>query len=170
MIVLCLFLGLAVAADRVAAIVVTRSLERSITQQVPGVTGFDIELRGFPFLTQLAAGSLNEVELSLRSGTFAGVALRDVRVTATGVSTTSPWRAAHVEADGVVVFDAVAAEIAALLGSTGVLESVLGADLQGLRAPLRLPGDIQLISVRAEPAGVRVVLQGRNVTLGELVR
>jgi hypothetical protein len=68
---------------------------------VDGVTGRPaVDIAGFPFLTQLAAGSLDDVTVDLASASLSGVDLQDVDLRARGVSTSAPYRADRAEVRG----------------------------------------------------------------------
>jgi hypothetical protein len=82
-----------------------------------GVSGAEVTIHGFPFLTQLARGSLARVTATLDSGSFGGYAVSDVRVAARDVDPRSPWHAGHATADGVVAFDTVGAAVGEQLGT-----------------------------------------------------
>lgn len=78
--------GAAIAADRVAAAVAAMRIADGLATEVAG-EGVDVAVGGFPFLTQLAAGALEDVSYSLDSVTLEGLALTDVSGTASGVAT-----------------------------------------------------------------------------------
>jgi hypothetical protein len=68
---------------------------------IDGVTGRpDVAIAGFPFLTQLAAGSLEDVTVDVATASLAGVDLQDVDLRARGVSTSAPYRADRAEVRG----------------------------------------------------------------------
>jgi hypothetical protein len=62
----------------------------------------DVAIQGFPFLTQLARGTLDDVRLQASSATLQGLAVTDLDVTATGVAVREPRGAEHVVATGTV--------------------------------------------------------------------
>lgn len=62
----------------------------------------DVAIEGFPFLTQLARGTLDDVRLQASSATLQGLAVTDLDVTATGVAVREPRGAEHVVATGTV--------------------------------------------------------------------
>ncbi|WP_280949934.1 LmeA family phospholipid-binding protein [Xylanimonas protaetiae] len=217
----------AVGADRGAAWATSRSVATAVRLGGTGVVDADVQIHGFPFLTQLAAGSLEHVSGSLAAGSFGGYAVTDVTVDARGVSPRSPWRTSEARATGVVAFDTLArtasdrldtevtvgaapGEPGALtlglpvtvLGATvdvravvvpdvvdgalavqvrtvslggldvpvGALPGGLGDALGGLRIPLDLPAGVTLTGVDGEPDGVRLTIEARDVSLGDLAR
>jgi hypothetical protein len=92
LVVLVVLLGLAAAADRLAAGYAETRVAEQIAQQ-GGLAGTpDVDVQGFPFLTQAVAGRYDEVRISLTAdelgqpdGTDADVVLRGVHVPLSGV-------------------------------------------------------------------------------------
>ena len=83
--------GGAVVADRVAHTTAERRVTEAIEQNldVSGTPTVDIE--GFPFLTQLLAGSLEDVTAGVDGVTLEGIEATDVTIDARGVSTSEPY-------------------------------------------------------------------------------
>ncbi|QCB92384.1 DUF2993 domain-containing protein [Cellulomonas shaoxiangyii] len=80
----------AVVADRVALGLAEDRAREVVTQQL-AVTGEpDVTIHGFPFLTQLAARELDDVDAAAAGLTLEGIDATDVRVTAQGVGLTEP--------------------------------------------------------------------------------
>lgn len=80
----------AVVADRVALGVAEDRAREVVTQQL-AVTGEpDVTIHGFPFLTQLLARELDDVDAAATGLTLEGIDATDVRVTAQGVGLTEP--------------------------------------------------------------------------------
>ncbi len=80
----------AVVADRVALGVAEDRAREVVTEQL-AVTGEpDVAIHGFPFLTQLLARELDDVDAAADGLTLEGVDATDVRVTARGVGLTAP--------------------------------------------------------------------------------
>ncbi len=85
-------LGLVLAALVVDSLVRSR-VEASVASQLGadlGATDADVAIGGFPFLAQLAAGTLDRVEVTAPSAVMDGVRIDDVEVELTGVSTGTP--------------------------------------------------------------------------------
>ncbi|GMA23897.1 hypothetical protein GCM10025864_16560 [Luteimicrobium album] len=88
---------LAVAADRVACWAFERTFAREATAQTDA-NGVSASIHGFPFLTQLWNGSLDDVTVRAGSASLGGTTVTDVDVDGSGVSLTSPY----VVTDGTV--------------------------------------------------------------------
>jgi hypothetical protein len=105
---------------------------------VDGVTGEPaVHITGFPFLTQLVSGSLDDVSVDLDSASLAGVELQDVDLRARGVSTSEPYRAEHAVVHGslsTAVLEALVAERTDADVDLAVDGGRLTATLQVLRA------------------------------------
>jgi hypothetical protein len=87
LIALVVLLGLAVVADRVAVGIAEKKVAEQIRQQGNLAGTPEVDIAGFPFLTQAIAGNYGDVRISLTAddlgepaGTSAQVALRGVRV------------------------------------------------------------------------------------------
>jgi hypothetical protein len=90
--------GLAVAGDRIAEEIV----ENRLAEEAQGELGVrpEVEIAGFPFLTQLASRRLGEVEVSAASVEEQGVEVEDVRLRLRGVEIESLNRARVETATG----------------------------------------------------------------------
>ncbi len=95
--------------------------------------GLRIDVHGFPFLTQLAGGSLDDVSGSLERATFGGHEVSDVSFQARGVELGGALRADAIEVDGLVTFTTLAS----------ALSTQLSADV-GLEPALDTPGAARL--------------------------
>lgn len=79
-----------VVADRVALGVAEDRAREVVTEQL-AVTGEpDVTIHGFPFLTQLLAQELDDVDAAADGLTLEGIDATDVRVTAQGVGLAAP--------------------------------------------------------------------------------
>lgn len=94
--------GVAVVADRLAVRSAERGAVTAFEQEADDVTGAQIDIAGFPFLTQVVRGELDHVTGSADSATFAGYAVSDLRVDARGVGTSEPFTVASGTASGVL--------------------------------------------------------------------
>ncbi|ROS73377.1 DUF2993 family protein [Cellulomonas sp. PhB143] len=220
-------LALLVAVDRAAAWVVAGRVADGLEDD--GATDVGVHVGGFPFLTQLARGELEDVTGTAGTAAVAAtgdapapVTLDDLRFAAQDLGTRDPWRAGHVTASAVLpasslttlVSDATGADlqVATADGALEVTTSTFGLDvvvsvaprvddghlavgvssvrvgplevspdqlpdalaglvtdrLDGLRVPLDLPDGVRLERVAVRDDGVRVVLSGEDVALGEL--
>jgi hypothetical protein len=153
------------AEDRFAAAVRTG---------VEGATGEPaVEIAGFPFLTQLASGSLDDVMVDVDSATFAGVPLHDVDLRARGVSTSAPYRADRAVVHGSLTtadLERLVAERTDADVDLAVADDRLTATLQVLRADVTAElvpaaqGDAIAVDV------VRVTLGGAVIDVEDLPR
>lgn len=85
LIALVIFVALLIALDRAGAAIAAREIGTRVQSayrlpQRPGVS-----VRGFPFLTQVASGQYQEIDVSIASATASGVQLRDIKARFTGV-------------------------------------------------------------------------------------
>lgn len=81
---LAILAGLGLIADRVALSWATQRVERNLSDEL-GATNPAVEIRGFPFLTQLISGRINDAQLSADTMRLDGLTLADVTLAATGV-------------------------------------------------------------------------------------
>jgi hypothetical protein len=92
LVVLLLLVGLVVVADRVGVGIAEKAVAERIAES-GSISGTpDVDIRGFPFLTQAVAGRYDDVRISLTAaelgqpdGTRADIALRGVHVPLSGV-------------------------------------------------------------------------------------
>lgn len=86
----------AAVADGFARERTQEQLATGLQSQIAGLdTAPDVTIGGFPFLTQVLAGELDDVHLSAPALTVEGLRLDDVDVLLTGVSTDQPTTARH---------------------------------------------------------------------------
>ncbi|WP_454042514.1 LmeA family phospholipid-binding protein [Cellulosimicrobium sp. Marseille-Q8652] len=102
LVVLVVLVGVAVVVDRVALRSAESGAVTAFEQEADDVTGAQIDITGFPFLTQVARGELSHVTGSADSATFAGYAITDLQVDARGVGTSEPYTVASGTASGVL--------------------------------------------------------------------
>ena len=89
-----------VVADRVAVGIAEHRAVDAITRDVQNASSPTVTIHGFPFLTQLAAGSLHDVTAHLPTITIAGTEFADVDVAAVDVGTTQPATVHHLTVTG----------------------------------------------------------------------
>ena len=146
LVVLVLVAGGAVVADRVAAGATGEAAAREIATTFQGVVGTpEVTIGGFPFLTQLVAGRLSDVGARIDGLTFDGLAVTEVEVDATGVSTSTPYRVDR-----------------AVLSATLPLASV--QQLVAAKTELEVT-----IAAAVTDRGVRFTATGRDVVLTSVV-
>ncbi|MFC8731106.1 DUF2993 domain-containing protein [Luteimicrobium sp. NPDC057192] len=132
---------LAVAADRVACWAFERTFAHEATAQTDA-RDVSASIHGFPFLTQLWNGSLDDVTVSAGSATFGGTTVTDVDVDGTGVSLTSPY----VVTDGTVEATVPSAELEKQVAARTRSDVAIEATDDGLVATTKVFGlDVGLV-------------------------
>lgn len=82
----------AVVADRVLEHRTEQQIAEAIKANVDGVQGEpQVQIAGFPFLTQLAAGSLDHVTGTIDAANLSGVTAQDITFDGRDVSTSRPY-------------------------------------------------------------------------------
>lgn len=176
LVVLLVLVALVVGADRVAAWAVGRGTAEGLTAEGDDVVGAEVTIHGFPFLTQLAAGSLDRVTGSLDAGTFAGYRVSDVRFTASDVAPDAPYRARHARADGLLDYASVQSAVAQEVGSevtlgpapddaagaVGITLPVLGFDVTATAVPRVVDAGTLTVDVQS------VTLAGATIDVADL--
>lgn len=139
--------------------------EEGIAARVVETTGaprVGVVIGGFPYLTQVVAGSLDHVELDIPELTLAGVRLVDAHVVARGVSTAEPTTIAALTAAAVLPVT----EIDRLFKA----ESGLGADVAIRGDALAITGEILgaelAVEFRPELADGGIALEPETLSLG----
>ena len=107
LVVLLLLAGAAVVGDRVAEHLAAGEAESRLAAQ--GLADPQVEVGGFPFLTQLAAREFSDVRVTASNLDVEQGTARDVDVTARGVAAPSGGDVtlAEVEGSGLVTYDEV---------------------------------------------------------------
>lgn len=132
--VLLVVLGAAgVVADRVFHARAQSEVLGAISEHVALAPGADIEIDGFPFLTQVRAGRLAEVRGSAPEIALDGVVLTAVRAAARGVSPEAPFQAETVELNADVPVRTVRA---VLVRELPLLDGVIEIDVVDSRLRL----------------------------------
>jgi hypothetical protein len=163
---LVVLLGLAVAVDRVAVAATERGLVSDL-RSGPIEVAADAEARiaGFPFLTQLALGRLNEVTLTASTASLDGLTVTDVVAVADGVGTSAPYPARSAALTATVPLATVHEAIdRSPLGEEGldVEVRVAGRDVVAATTFLGLPVEATL---RPTPSGRGIGLTVRSASL-----
>jgi hypothetical protein len=139
------------------------ALAAEVVDRVEVDGAYDVVIDGFPFLTQVLAGSLAEVRGEAQAVVVEGVPLRDVRVAVRDVTTSEPHVAQTVEVNATVPLATVEAALAEATPGGGIDvgaregELVLGTEVLGLDVTLR---------VRPAAAGAEVALELTEVSIG----
>lgn len=154
--------GAFVVADRVVAHHTEQRLGTAIEQNLDGVVGTpQVHIEGFPFLTQLAAGSLDHVTGTIQGATLSGVSARDVAFDGLDVTTSQPYTVGEATVAATLPTAAVQQLVRQQTGldvdlavSEGTIEasgSVLGvkltADLEPHAADGKLKVDVQKVTI-----------------------
>ncbi|MDR0483355.1 MAG: DUF2993 domain-containing protein [Cellulomonadaceae bacterium] len=111
-IVVAALLALLVAGDRLALVLAQRTVADAVTQAASEhggtVEDLSVSMGGFPFLTQLAGGSLQDVNGGAARGTFGGYEMTDIQVHAEGIAPTSPFHVDNATVSGIIGFSTLA--------------------------------------------------------------
>jgi len=163
--------------------------EDRIASEVTAIPGIETEpgvtIGGFPFLTQLAAGSLQRVRLTAPTATVEGLLLEDVVVELTGVLTEEPYTAsdatmtARTTADAVEEVLTVELDLEVRDDVLVATTDVLGLPLDVVLLPQAAGRDVQVdvtgfrlaglgVSADALPADLMATLQGLRFSLDGL--
>ncbi len=126
---------LAVVADRIAVGVAENKAVDAI-ERAADVGDVDVSIHGFPFLTQVIAGSLTEVTGSVSSGSFGGLHVSDVRVDASGVGTSAPY----LVDSGTAAGDLALSSLQEILRSQTDLDLTVAADGDALALSTQVLG------------------------------
>ncbi|WP_187365365.1 DUF2993 domain-containing protein [Cellulosimicrobium cellulans] len=141
-------LGGSVLVDRVAHSFAQTMAADAVRAKV-GATDLDVTVSGFPFLTQVIGGKLEDVHAHASSVTWNGLSLTDVDLTATGVSIRDPRGADRVVAGGTLSTAVVQDQIRAVSG----LDLLLSVEGDVLVATGTAAGVPIAISFAVHPAG-----------------
>ncbi len=158
LLVLVLLVGVVVIVDRVAAAAAERLVATRMEQSLDVTGAPQVDIHGFPFLTQALDGSLGEVTARADSLTLDGTPLSDVDVTARGVSTRTPYAVEHAVVTGTLG----SATLEHLVAERTGIEMRLapeGDQLIAMGSALGLPWSAHL-SPRAEDGEIRVDVTG----------
>ena len=135
-------------------------LAAHLEQQVPGIDGApEVAIGGYPFLTQVVAGRLDDVRLSATSVTVQGMRLDDVHVRLAGVSTSQPTTADTAVMDADISLTSIrSAAGTAVPADLGIEDGHLVASV----TVLGLPVDV-LLRPRADGRAIGVVVDSLRV-------
>lgn len=116
LIVLIVLVGLLVAADRIGAVVAGREIASRVQTAYNLPSKPSVSVRGFPFLTQVASGNYQEIDVSVPSVSANGVTVDSLAARLTGVRAplhdllgrnSSGITAADITGSGTVPFSSV---------------------------------------------------------------
>lgn len=110
--VVAVLVGGAAVADGIARQAAQTRLAEEAQQRIAGLDAPpDVSIGGWPFLTQVAGGELDRVDIAAEQAVLEGLRLEDVVVRLTGVSTTQPTTARTAEMTAVAPVAALPALI-----------------------------------------------------------
>jgi hypothetical protein len=95
--VLILLVALLVAADRIAVAYAQNMIASKIQSQAGLSSKPSVSIKGFPFLTQVAAHDVRQVDISAANVTEAKVTISSISATATGVHLNSSFNGATID-------------------------------------------------------------------------
>lgn len=169
---LVLLVGAAVVVDRVAVGRAEALAASELTATVEGVTGEpEVTIGGFPFLTQLRAGTLSDVRVHAAALTLDGVEVTDLEIDANGVSTTDPYTIDRAVLTGTLTAAALS-ELVATRSDVDLELQIVGDELTTTTALLGLDVTASLVP-RVEDGQIRVdvatvALGGFEIEVAEL--
>lgn len=153
-----------VVADVVSRAVAEQDAERAVMRELDVDGTPDVRIEGFPFLTQLASRTLDDVTATASGVTLDGVRLTDVTATGRDVSLEAPNVVAEVRIEATVPVETVSRLVADRTGLTvdltvdgGSLRAsgdLLGAELSAGLVP-RVEGGRLLVEVEDLVLGTR---------------
>ena len=118
----------AVAADFWVADKTEDTAVERIEQELEGVIGTpSVDVGGFPFLTQVASGSIDEITAHVAGATLGGIAATDIDLAATGVTTREPYMAAHATVSATIAADQIQKVVVERTGLDVTVTSTNGA-------------------------------------------
>jgi hypothetical protein len=122
-IVVLVIVGLLVAADRIAVVYAQNAIATKIQQQAQLSAKPSVTIEGFPFLTQVAARDLRQVDISASNVREDNVTISQINATATGVHVNSSFN--HVTIDQVngnalIAFSSIADTLPAPLSTATI--------------------------------------------------
>lgn len=170
-VVLVLVVVAAVVVDRVGAAAAERLAREKVEQRLDLTGTPEIDVHGFPFLTQVLAGSLDDVTGHAEGLTVDGTTLTDVDASAQGVSTSEPYAVQHVELSATLTTQTLQDLVRERTG-VDVTVAVEGDQLVATGTVLGLPLGARL-TPHAQDGQLRVdvtdvQLAGASIALGSL--
>jgi hypothetical protein len=182
---LVIVLVVAVAGDRVAWWLTQDEALHQFTAQVPNVTGAQLHIGGFPFVTQLLSGRLEHVTGRAQTATLGKVNVSNVSVNAYGIQTDPPYRIDYGIAWGNITVETltgliseyspvnvtvsmqddaltIQTDLLGLTASIDVIPQVVARDSIGIQVLSARVGS-QVVDVRELPLGIGDTLQSLHV-------
>jgi hypothetical protein len=173
---LVLIVVLLVAADRIGVAYAQNAIATKIQQQAKLSAKPSVTIEGFPFLTQIAARDLRQVDISATNVREGNVTISQITATATGVHVNSSFNQVTVDqinGDALITFANIAAALPAPLstatitadpsaGTNGVTVS-LGGGLATLTGQVTLTSPTQVNLHIDNIGGLAGLLGGANI-------
>ena len=166
---LVVLVGGAFVADGVARGSTEQRIAGDVQAQLPGLgTPPEVTIGGFPFLTQVLAGRLDDVRLTAPTLVVEGLRLEDVDVRLTGVSTAVPTTAEHAAMTATAslasIEDVLDAPVDLAIEDGHLVTSVKLLGLLELEAVLVPRPEGRSITVDIES----VAVEGRTISVSDL--
>jgi hypothetical protein len=156
-----LLVGGTLLADRAGHSIAEDVAADAVRSQLTA-TDLDVAIEGFPFLTQLARGTLDDVRLQASTATLQGLDVTDLDVTATGVAVREPRGAEHVLATATVPTAALQALLQERTGWDLTL-TVEGEDLVAGGSVAGVPVAVALAVAPAGPDGLTATVTSASL-------
>ncbi|EYR64569.1 hypothetical protein N866_08780 [Actinotalea ferrariae CF5-4] len=151
--------GGAFVADGIVRERTEARLAEDLQEQIPGLDAPpDVTIRGFPFLTQVAGGELDRVDIAADEAVLEGLALQDVVVRLTGVSTDQPTTARTAELSAVAPVDRLG-EVVDLPVALTTRDGALLAEADVLGVPIE-------ITLLPRAAGREIAIEVQEISAG----
>lgn len=151
--------GGAVVADGIARDRTEDRLAEDLQQQIVGLDAPpEVTIGGWPFLTQVAGGELDRVDITADQAVVEGLTLQDVTVLLTGVSTDQPTTARTAELAGVAPVDGLA-DLIDLPVQLTARDGALVAQGEVLGLPLE-------VTLLPRAAGREIAVEVQDISVG----
>ncbi|HLS49347.1 MAG TPA: DUF2993 domain-containing protein [Actinomycetaceae bacterium] len=161
-------LAAGLVADHEARNKATQGLTDAVVEHADGVN-VDVNFEGFPFLTQVWAGRLNDVNVEADSVTTDEITAHDIRLVARGVDPSQPHQAELLEINATLPTEALDEAIRARLGPVADAVSLTRRG-DGLTLHIDLPGaSLQLLLGFEMSGDATIGLAVDDVLLGDVV-
>ncbi len=168
-------LGAAALADTVLRARVEAGVAAELERDL-GTAGADVTIAGFPFLTQVVSGSLDEIDVRAPSADLGGIRLDGVEAVLRGVSTGTPRTAASMQLRGSLDPTSLAAVlppgVTVTVDGDRLLVSVdvAGVPLQATVTPTAAGRSVALEVVGLTAGGVSIDPGALPFGLGDVLR
>lgn len=157
--VVAVLVGGAAFADGVARETAESRLAEEAQQRIAGLDAPpDVSIGGWPFLTQVAGGRLDQVDITAEQAVLEGLTLEDVVVRLTGVSTDQPTTARSAEMSAVAPVSALP-ELIELDAELSTRDGLLLAQGELLGIPVE-------IALAPRAAGREIAIEVEEILVG----